>query len=102
MIALSPAIELTKMNAAPVVASLMATCAMSIPSPVQRLRAISPKESALMRVISRTRAPDRAAKTAWLKPLPLGPRWKPSPSNVTPIWGSRAARKARSAAKMPR
>src|SRR5882762_5107709 len=48
-----------------------------------------------------TSPPARAAATDWFDPLPPGPSLKPLDSRVSPIIGSRAARKARSATNTP-
>src|SRR5207248_2935847 len=45
---------------------------------------------------SRTRAPSRAAATAWFAPLPPGKRSKALPARVSPGRGSRATRATRS------
>src|SRR5262245_52983312 len=49
-----------------------------------------------------TLPPARAAATDWFDPLPPGPILKPEPTMVSPSFGCRPARNARSATKTPR
>src|SRR4249920_1879049 len=90
------------MKAAPVDSSVdWTTCAVT-PSLRQVARAMSPKASRPIREMKVTAPPTRAAATDWFEPLPPGPILKPEPMIVSPILGSRPARNARSATKMPR
>src|SRR5262245_54290595 len=73
-----------------------------MPSSFQVLSAMSPKASRPILEMKVTLAPARAAATDWFEPLPPGPIAKPEPVMVSPILGSRPARNARSATKMPR
>src|SRR5262249_21821874 len=63
---------------------------------------MSPKASLPILEMKVTLPPTRAAATDWFEPLPPGPILKPEPAMVSPITGSRPARNARSATKMPR
>src|SRR5262245_7252012 len=101
MIAFSPVSWLTKMKAPPVASS---DCAarVTMPSSCQVLSAMSPNASRPSLVMKVTLAPTRAAATDWFEPLPPGPILKPEPMMVSPILGSRPARNARSATKIPR
>src|SRR5581483_10651448 len=58
--------------------------------------ASSAHASAPTQPTSRTSAPSRAAATAWLAPLPPGPREKAAPPTVSPARGSRSACTTRS------
>ena len=60
-----------------------------------------PKSSLASRVIIVTSAPKFPAATAWLEPLPPGPKAKEFPKIVSPILGMRAARYAVSATNTP-
>src|SRR5262245_32222739 len=101
MIAFSPVSWLTKMKAPPVASSDCAARA-TMPSSFQVLSAMSPKASRPSLEMIVTLAPSRAAATDWLEPLPPGPILKPEPVIVSPILGSRPARNAKSATKIPR
>src|SRR5580704_7969554 len=89
------------MVAAPVGVSQVPTSEASMPSEAQSSRAILPKASSPSLEKNCVLAPARAQATAWLEPLPPGPRAKDEPIRVSPQAGRRAARKARSATKLP-
>src|SRR5687767_3074779 len=63
---------------------------------------MSPKASRPILEMKVTLAPTRAAATDWFDPLPPGPILKPEPTMVSPSFGCRPARNARSATKTPR
>src|ERR1035438_5424325 len=101
MIEFSPECASRRMAAAPVAVVVVSRWRVSMPSVLYRSRARSPKGSLPSLLMKLTRAPARAAATAWLEPLPPGPSWKELPMKVSPHAGSFSVRNARSATKLP-
>ena len=81
--------------------SSRATADTSIPSAASSRSASSPRSSAPTAPTIATRAPARAAATAWFAPLP--PPWRANvpPATVSPARGSRATDTTRSALTEP-
>ena len=72
------------------------------PDDFQVSRAIWPKSSLPKRLIIETLTPNLPAATAWLEPLPPGPRENEFPKTVSPIMGILSARYAVSATNTPK
>ncbi len=101
IIAFSPRTSSIMITADPVAISQFSTSDASIPSADHVSRASLPNASSPSRESICTSAPARAAATAWFDPLPPGPSANPLPISVSPQPGSRAARNATSATKLP-
>ena len=91
----------TTIRAAPVGRSTSASPAVSTPSAASNRRAAAPNSSFPTAPMKLTSAPRRRAATAWLDPLPPGPRWKDRPRTVCPRSGSRGAATTRSMLNEP-
>ncbi len=89
------------MWAVPVGTSAVARWVVSIPSAAASARNCEPNASAPTAPSIRTRAPARAAATAWLSPLPPGTVSKPWPATVSPGRGKRSTPTTRSMLRLP-
>ena len=81
----------TQMCATPVWVSKRSTDEVSICESLKFCRLSSPKPSLPIPVIIVTRAPVRAAITAWFAPFPPNPVVKLSPNRVSPAAGKTSA-----------
>ena len=94
--------RLTTIWAMPVGASAVRrTPEVSTPSARITSRNRSPNASAPTQPIIATRAPSRAAATAWFNPLPPGSVWNAEPMTVSPARGRDGASATRSMFRLP-
>ena len=91
----------TSMRAVPDEPSAVTTAVASMPSPSTMPRSQAPASSLPTAPIMLTRAPSRAAATAWLRPLPPACRSSVSPMTVSPGAGIRSRPTTRSRLRLP-
>ncbi len=100
MMRLAP-VTSTSMTAVPASPSMRAMWVSSMPSSSTTRSRNAPALSALTAPIIVTRAPSRAAATAWLRPLPPALRCSDVPNTVSPESGMRSRLTTRSWLRLP-